>query len=542
MNALALKRLLLDSKYDPLLTAKLVDGFQNGFELGYEGPHEVQLTSDNLKLRGLGTKTTLWNKVMKEVKLKRYAGPFETIPFKHFIQSPIGLVPKDNGTDVRLIFHLSHPQRGNSSVNANTPKHKASVKYPDFNKAVALCIRAGKRCSLSKSDFRSAFRNLCLRKFDWKFLIMKAVSPLDGKTYYFVDKCLPFGAAISCAVFQSFSNAISHIVRYKTNKENVNYLDDFIFIAMLKAMCDAQLDTFLQICQTINFPVSVEKTFWSCTQMTFLGFLIDTVRQLILIPVEKLNKAREILQNVLSKKKVTVRDLQKICGFLNFLGRCIVPGRAFTRRLYAYTAGNKLKPHHHIRINAEMRGDLTMWQTFVNHPTAYARDFIDIYKLQSATEISMFSDASKSKILGFGSICEDSWAFAPWPEHFIEDFDPSISYLELYALVTGVKLWIHRFKNKRILLFCDNQAAVQMVNETTSSCKHCMKLVRILVLESLIHNVRVYAKYIKSKENTASDLLSRMRIREFKQLKSSWEREPTALPEELWPINKLFEA
>ena len=34
---------------------------------------------------------------MKEVKEGRYAGPFKDNPYKYYIQSPIGLVPKDNG-------------------------------------------------------------------------------------------------------------------------------------------------------------------------------------------------------------------------------------------------------------------------------------------------------------------------------------------------------------------------------------------------------------------------------------------------------------
>ena len=64
-----------------------------GFSLGYQGPEEIQKTSDNLKF-SIGNETELWNKVMKEVKNQRYAGPFEKIPFKNYIQSPIGLVPK----------------------------------------------------------------------------------------------------------------------------------------------------------------------------------------------------------------------------------------------------------------------------------------------------------------------------------------------------------------------------------------------------------------------------------------------------------------
>ena len=87
------------------------------------------------------------------------------------------------------------------SVNANTPETLCSVNYPDFNEAIQLCLREGKGCKIAKSDMKSAFRNLGIKKEHWKFLIMKAVSPSDGKTYYFVDKCLSFGASISCFPF-----------------------------------------------------------------------------------------------------------------------------------------------------------------------------------------------------------------------------------------------------------------------------------------------------------------------------------------------------
>ena len=125
VNAEVFEELLTSSNYDRIETEFLIDGFKNGFSLGYEGPEDVQIKSPNLKFRGVGNNLILWNKVMKEVKEKRYAGPFKEIPFEHFIQSPIGLVPKDGGRDTRLIFHLSYPRVGNnsrsSSVNANTP-------------------------------------------------------------------------------------------------------------------------------------------------------------------------------------------------------------------------------------------------------------------------------------------------------------------------------------------------------------------------------------------------------------------------------------
>ena len=81
---------------------------------------------------------------MKEVKEKRYAGPFEEVPFKNFIQSPVGLVPKKGKTKMRLIFHLSYGfEKGNldqQSLNANTPKEWCSVCYQDLDHAVRQCL------------------------------------------------------------------------------------------------------------------------------------------------------------------------------------------------------------------------------------------------------------------------------------------------------------------------------------------------------------------------------------------------------------------
>ena len=163
VNIDVFKNLLEESKYDPIETEFLVDGFTNGFSIGYEGNQQVRINSPNLKFREVGNSLTLWNKVMKEVKEKRYARPFEQVPFDHYIQSPIGLVPKDGGKDTRLIFHLSYPRGGSTSVNDNTPSEICSVNYPDFNEAIQLCLKQGKGCHIAKSDMKSAFRNLGIK-------------------------------------------------------------------------------------------------------------------------------------------------------------------------------------------------------------------------------------------------------------------------------------------------------------------------------------------------------------------------------------------
>ena len=213
--------LLQETSYPDSKIKFIKEGFSQGFSLGYEGPDNVKQTSENLKLR-IGNKFELWNKVMKEVGKKRFARPFKQIPFKDsFIQSPISLVPKDGGKKTRLIFHLSHPRSG-GPVNAGIPVKKCKVHYPEFDQAVKMCIKAGENCMMGKSDMASAFRHVPLKISDFRYLVMKAEHPLTSKTYFFVDKCLPFGSSVSCSQFQTVSNAIAHIVAFRNKKATLN--------------------------------------------------------------------------------------------------------------------------------------------------------------------------------------------------------------------------------------------------------------------------------------------------------------------------------
>ena len=71
-----------------------------------------------------------------------------------------------------------------------------------------------------------------------------------------------------------------------------------------------------------------------------------------------------------------------------------------------------------------------------------------------------------------------------------------------------------------------------------------MLLIRLLVLKMLTENVRVFAKYVKSKKNYYSDALSRLQIQHFCSLANAngktFNKCPEELLPELWPMNKLW--
>ena len=158
---------------------------------------------------------------------------------------------------------------------------------------------------------------------------------------------------------------------------------------------------------------------------------------MICIPQDKLIKASNWVCYFLNKKKkkATVLEFQKLCGILNFLCRCIVPGRTFLRRLYL--TNDNLKPHHHVKISEENRLDLMVWKEFLAQQDSFYRPFMDTVAL-NAEQIDMYSDASGNFELGFGALCGPEWSYGQWNKSFCEKYKPSIEYLELFGVTVAV--------------------------------------------------------------------------------------------------------
>ena len=389
---------------------------------------------------------------------------------------------------------------------------------------------------------QSAFRNLCMKPSQYCLLVMYAISPFDGRKYYFCDKCLPFGASISCSHFQRFSNAVAHATKVVTHKTPINYLDDYLFCVFLKALCNQQVDAFLSICARINFPVSLDKTFWATETLVFLSLLIDTIRRLICLPVDKVTNAKTLIQQILNKKsrKVTVHKLQKLCGFLNFICKCIVPGRPFTRKLYTFFSSS-MSPHFHVHVNGEMKADLEMWLKFLEEPSIYCRPFMDFSEELSADKLDFFTDTSGK--IGLGGINESEYFHARWDETFLMKCKPSIEYLELAAVTAGVLLWVKKYQNRRICIFVDNESVKYMINDSTTSCKNYMVLICLIVLECMAWNVRLFAEHVSSSNNNFADALSRGDLPRFwadaKKAEKQFDKFPLPIPSTMWPIQKL---
>ena len=390
------------------------------------------------------------------------------------------------------------------------------------------------------------------------FLVMMAIHPITKKKWYFIDKCLPFSSSRSCAIFQTLSDALAYLAQFRIMSRSIsnnpaitNYLDDFLFIALCMLQCNAMMDCFLELCSNIGCPISDEKTEWASDLMVFLGTLLNGKLQVITVLIDKVTKTLSTLYEAISKCKVTIKFVQHLTGTLNFLNKTIVPGRAFTRGMYEKlklkdAKGEPLKQHHHVYLNKSFIQDCKVWVSFLknSHRVQLCRLFSDFDFSQKHTILSFYSDASLNAKLGFGAVFNNHWLAGQWNAKFIELCKPSIKFLELYALVIALTAWRYesQLQNQKIVIFCDNQAVVHMVNNLASSCMHCQKLIRILVLQAIIFGQNVRVHYIASKLNHLADALSRLDFARFWRLApKNMDPLPCKLPSQLWPIQKIWD-
>ena len=161
---------------------------------------------------------------------------------------------------------------------------------------------------------------------------------------------------------------------------------------------------------------------------------------------------------------------------------------------------------------------------------------LDLSETVSAEFLGFLSDASAKETLGFGCVFGNKWIFAMWEPNYISKYKPSIEYLELYALVAGILTWEFDLKNIRMIVKCDNQAVVCMVNKLSSSCPHC-----ILVLNNLKFKRRIFAQFLGTKQNFLADSLSRGKLSKFFSLAPSLvNRSPDQISELIWPASKIW--
>ena len=189
-----------------------------------------------------------------------------------------------------------------------------------------------------------------------------------------------------------FSTDVEWIAR---NKLKIDYilhiLDDYLLVTPTEQLSQKQLDLFLSLCSYLGIPIAPEKTCGPSTTKSFAGIELDSIFLEARLPRDKIEKCISLISDFIHRKKVTLKEVQSLNGLLNFACSVIRRDRAFLRRLIDLTVGVRL-PNHCIRLNREVKEDLTTWLFFLlNFNGRYF--LLDDLSLNSS-KLNLFTDAS----------------------------------------------------------------------------------------------------------------------------------------------------
>ncbi|XP_021342872.1 uncharacterized protein LOC110443160 isoform X1 [Mizuhopecten yessoensis] len=503
--------------YDSSSTATLLSGFQHGFSIGYEGGRANLYSKNHKSVRD--NMKAVSEKIQKEMQMNRISGPFTKPPFKPFICSPLGLIPKSVPGKFRLIHDLSYPE-GNS-INAGISKEKSKVTYDTIDTVISLVKSFGTGCLLAKTDIEDAFRIIPIHPKDYPLLGFT----WEDKIYY--DCCLPMGASSSCQIFELFSSALQWIMMTKYKAAGMSHiLDDFLFVGPPdNPKCKQDLQSFLSLCGRLGVPIKADKTEGPTTIITIYGLEVDSIKMECRLPLEKLVKMRQALQNMQTRKKVLLKELQSLIGLLNFACSVVCPGRAFLRRLIDLTTKTN-NPSHFIRLNMEARADMRAWSTFLDGFNGKSVFLNDIWL--NSEHLKMYTDASGS--LGYAGVFGSQWFSKPWTSSMATF---QITIKELFPIVLALELWGEQLQNKKVVFMSDNMAVVEVINKQSCREPTLMKLVRRLVVTALRYNIYFKSAHVPGKQNVIADSLSRFKFQEARRRAPWLNNHPTVVPTNL---------
>ena len=274
----------------------------------------------------------------------------------------------------------------------------------------------------------------------------------------------------------------------------------FLVIGRTKEECQHAFDTLMRLLLDLGFQISPCKVVPPCQQLVFLGVQFDTINLELSLPQTKLEKTTEVVASFLTRNCATKHQLQQLACKLNWACRVVYGGRTFLRSvtdcinaLQSSSAKCKLTP--------EFRQDLFWWHNFllVFNGKRHFHNKLPITDAQT--------DACSTAT---GAYFWGDWVYSYLPADAPQVAPMHINYKEAFAIYIAARRWAPFWANHHVIIQCDNEAAVAMINKGSTRNTTVMAWLRHLFWLSAVHNFHTTAIHIPGKNNIVADRISRL--------------------------------
>lgn len=428
--------------------------------------------------------------------------------------SPIGVLPKRSQPGkFRLIVDLSSPI--GFSVNDGIDSPLCSLTYTSVAHAAELVASLGRGALMAKLDLKAAYRMVPVHPEDQQLLGIK----WQGVTY--LDQALPFGLCSAPKIFTAVADGLEWAMRQEGVNITLHYLDDFFFTGRAGSQdCAKALGIAIPLCSRLGFPVAPHKVEGPSTTLTFLGILIDSERQILCLPPDKLTKLKDRILSWQNRQSASKHQLQELLGHLNHAAAVVRPGRSFLRSIIEAMKRPR-QPHHFTRLNKQCQADLAWWALFLADWNGVS------FFPPGPPHTTVISDASGSWGCGAFNSCSGEWFQLQWP---VSWQGTNIAIKEMVPIILATAVWGSQWSRHRVHFLSDNMAVVAALSSRSARDPHLAHLLRCLFFWEAHYSCDHSAGHIAGSANGAADALSRNRMVSFFSLFSQAQPAPTPLP------------
>ena len=406
--------------------------------------------------------------------------------------SALGAIPKSGSNKLRIIHDCSRPvgqalndHATNDTFQYQTIQHAIDVIHPGSY--------------MAKLDLSSAFRYVKIHPTNHEATGLKWTFSGDSEPTYLIDSRLPFGASRSPQIFNDVTQAVCRIMRHNGYNNVIVYLDDFLVISDSFDECNQILHVLLRLLRKLGFAINYEKLVCPTQRITFLGIILDSIKMSMELPMNKLVDLKFVLLNIMKRQKITKRALQSLAGKLSWATQCIYGGKFHLRRILDKITLLRL-PWHRTRVTNDMREDINWWLQFMD----IFNGTVPLVDKRPTTPV--YIDACP---VAGGAYYESQFVYTPW-DTWSDAQNLHINFKEALSLEPAIAQWANQMSNKKVIVHCDNQAAVSMINKGSSRNQTVMSSLRRIFWWSAVFNFRLQAVYIPGSQNNMADRISRL--------------------------------
>lgn len=345
---------------------------------------------------------------------------------------------------------------------------------------------------LACDDLDSGYWHVMVHPEHRKFLGIHIFGE-DGNPIFFVWNVLFLGVSDAVFIFSALLKPVRSYIA-SLGITCLFYLDDILTLGRSEEDCRRNRDLVVDVLAKTGWVVSHQKATGPASRLKFLGLEICSTEMSFFIPDMKLTRLLDMLESLLSARRVKLRFMASFLGFLQSCARALGPVvRLMSRISYNWLMQrvNSASYEAHFPLSDEVNGELTFWQNQVH--LLNGRQFSPVLSLEAETRMVVVTDSSASGCFGFQ--IQDKYKILLRRSFSTAEMAESSTMRELLALK-----YIYsgeegaQFAGKKVLHLTDNQA-VTSIMEVGSSKPKIQKVVLEIFLRCRDLNIDISTEW-----------------------------------------------